>query len=205
MATLLEALEKSSTLRRCSGSDPISRKNACLISSTATYFRLSKSVRVVGDCVFCLTFVILSDKCYRRDDQRATEEVALGRGSPGMKLPFVDWVRTQYYRHDLQAPIKPSCIQFANNGLIKNSVQAGEFPTHYLLPLLAFAVASWIIREKIIYPLRAWIIQCLYRVFMPSSCRIDRVHECLCSQESTLLERELKVSADQIWIVVVLR
>ena len=75
---------KSSTLRRGSGSDPISMKNACLISSTATYFYMSKSMRVGEDCVLCLTFVILSDKCYRRNDQRAAEEVPLGRGSPGV-------------------------------------------------------------------------------------------------------------------------
>ena len=41
-------------------------------------------MRVGKDCVLCLTFVILSDKCYRRNDQRATEEVPLGRGSPGV-------------------------------------------------------------------------------------------------------------------------
>ena len=75
---------KSSALRRSLGVDPISLKNACLISSTATYFHPSKSVRVGGDCVLCLTFVILSDKCYRRDDQRIAEEVPLGRGSPGV-------------------------------------------------------------------------------------------------------------------------
>ena len=74
---------KSSALRRGSGSDPISMKNACLISSTATYFYLSKSMRVGKDCVLCQTFVILSDKCYRRNDQRAAEEVPLGRGSLG--------------------------------------------------------------------------------------------------------------------------
>jgi len=40
-------------------------------------------MRVGKDCVLCQTFVILSDKCYRRNDQRAAEEVPLGRGSLG--------------------------------------------------------------------------------------------------------------------------